>query len=99
MSANFSDLLSQTKKQIREVSVQDVDARIKNANGARGFVLLDVREKDEWTEGHLPGAIWLPRGFLEPRIEKTVAERETPIVVYCAGGTRSAFAAKSLQDL
>jgi adenylyltransferase/sulfurtransferase len=99
MSANFRDLLSQTKDQIREISVQDVDTRIRNANGTRDFVLLDVREKDEWNEGHLPGAVWVPRGFLEPRIEKTVPERETPIVVYCAGGTRSAFAAKSLQDL
>src|SRR6187549_2126755 len=98
MSMNFKDLLGQTKKQIREVTVQEVDNRMRSANG-NGPVVLDVREKDEWTEGHLPGAVWVPRGFLESRIEKTVPERNTPIIVYCAGGTRSAFAAKTLQDL
>jgi adenylyltransferase/sulfurtransferase len=98
MSANFKDLLSQTKKQIHEVSVQEVNNRIQSSNGSRP-IIVDVREKDEWNEGHLPGAIWMPRGFLEQRIEKAVPERNTPIVAYCAGGTRSAFAAKSLQDL
>jgi adenylyltransferase/sulfurtransferase len=94
---NFKDLLGQTKKQIREVTVQDVDNRMR-ANG-NAPVLIDVREKEEWAEGHLPGAVWVPRGFLESRIEKTVPERNTAVIVYCAGGTRSAFAAKSLQDL
>jgi len=96
MSSSFKDVLSQVKKQIREVSVHDVDTAIKDRSG---FVLLDVREKEEWDEGHLPGAVFLPRGFLEVRIEKTVPERQTPIMVYCAGGVRSALAAKSLQDM
>ena len=96
MSSSFKDVLFQVKKQIREVSVHDVDAAIQNRSD---FVLLDVREKEEWDEGHLPGAVFLPRGFLEVRIEKTVPERQTPIMVYCAGGVRSALAAKSLQDM
>src|SRR5262245_10664704 len=96
MNSSFKDVLSQVKKQIREVSVHDVDTAIKNRSD---FVLLDVREKEEWDEGHLPGAIHIPRGFLEQRIEGNVRERSTPIVVYCQGGSRSAFAAKSLQDL
>src|SRR5205823_3283868 len=62
-------------------------------------VLLDVREDDEWTEGHLPGAIHVPRGYLESRIETAVPQRDRPILVYCAGGARSAFAAKSLAEL
>jgi len=96
MSANYKDLLSQTKKDIRELNVRDVDAR-RQSN--EKLVILDVREKDEWDEGHLPSAIHIPRGFLEQRIEREVADKNTPIVAYCAGGSRSAFAAKSLQDL
>jgi len=61
--------------------------------------LIDVREKEEWDEGHLPGALHIPRGFLEPRIEREIPDKNAPIVAYCAGGTRSAFAAKSLQEL
>src|SRR5262245_14668990 len=95
MSMNSRDLLAKIRKEIREVSVQDVQSRIQN----NGVVLLDVREKEEWDEGHLPGATFLPRGFLEVRVEKAVPEREKPLIVYCAGGTRSAFAAKTLQDL
>jgi sulfur-carrier protein adenylyltransferase/sulfurtransferase len=95
MSMNSRDLLAKIRKEIREVSVQDVQSRIQN----NGVALLDVREKEEWDEGHLPGATFLPRGFLEVRVEKTVPEKEKPLIVYCAGGTRSAFAAKTLQDL
>ena len=93
---NFRDILSQVKKQIREVTVQEVADAIKNRND---FVLLDVREKDEWDEGHLPGAVFLPRGFLEVKVEKTITDKDTPVIIYCAGGTRSALATKSLQDL
>jgi sulfur-carrier protein adenylyltransferase/sulfurtransferase len=96
MSTSFKDILSQVKKEIREVTVHEVDSAIKDRSG---FALLDVREKDEWDEGHLPGATFLPRGFLEVKVEKTIPEKDTPIIVYCAGGVRSALAAKSLQQL
>ena len=96
MSANYKDLLAQVKKDIREQNVQEVDAR---RQSDQKLVLLDVREKDEWDEGHLPNAIHIPRGFLESKVENTVSDRNTPVVVYCAGGSRSALAAKSLQDL
>src|SRR4051812_26180991 len=89
------ELLASTKKAIQEITVNDVNARIQS----NGVVVLDVREKEEWDEGHLPGATFLPRGFLEQRVEKTVPEKEQPIIVYCAGGTRSAYATKTLQDL
>src|SRR5262245_61523532 len=95
MSMSARDLLAKTRKEIKEVSVQDVQSRIQN----NGVALIDVREKEEWDEGHLPNATFLPRGFLESRIEKAVPERDQPIIVYCAGGTRSAYAAKTLQDL
>src|SRR5581483_1064670 len=64
-----------------------------------GAVVLDVREPDEYEQGALPGAVHIPRGHLESKIETHVADRSTPIVIHCASGVRSAFAAKTLQDL
>ena len=61
--------------------------------------MIDVREGEEWQEGFIPGATWIPRGKLELRIEDVVPERDTELVVYCAGGTRSAYAARTLKEL
>jgi adenylyltransferase/sulfurtransferase len=94
--SDFKEILNQTKRQIKEVSVQEVNEKL---NPANGFTLLDVRERDEWDQGHLDQAIFLPRGFLEVKADKELADKSQRIVVYCAGGTRSAFAAKTLQDL
>src|SRR5437016_12090358 len=94
--SDFKELLSQTKKQIKEVSVQEVKDKL---NPANGFTLLDVREGDEWEQGHLDKAIFLPRGFLEVKADKMLTDKNQQIVVYCAGGVRSALAAKTLQDL
>jgi len=91
----FRELLSSTKKQIREVSVDEVKRLIDQRAPIK---VVDVRESDEYAAGRIPGAIWLPRGFLEIRIEEK-ASREEPLVLYCAGGTRSALAAKTLQDM
>jgi molybdopterin/thiamine biosynthesis adenylyltransferase/rhodanese-related sulfurtransferase len=65
----------------------------------RSPALIDVREADEHAQGTIPGAVHIPRGFLEIRIEAAVPDRATPVVVYCAGGTRSLFAARSLAEL
>jgi sulfur-carrier protein adenylyltransferase/sulfurtransferase len=94
--SDFREILNQAKQQIREVSVQDVQDKL---NPDNGFTLLDVREGDEWEQGHLNKAIFLPRGFLEQKADKILPDRSQAIVVYCAGGTRSALAAKTLQDL
>jgi hypothetical protein len=67
MSTTSRDLLIKVKKEIRESNIQDVNARMKADSN---LAVLDVREKDEWDEGHLPGAVHIPRGFLETRIEK-----------------------------
>ncbi len=96
MSTNFRDILSQVKKEIRETTVHEVDHAIKTRND---FVLLDVREKDERQEVHLHLSTFLPRGFLEVKVEKTVLQKSTPIIIYCAGGGRSARAVKRLQQL
>src|SRR3989475_7491072 len=93
---DFKELLNEAKKQIKEVSVQEVRDKL---NPDNGFTLLDVREGDEWEQGHLDKAIFLPRGFLEVKADKTLTDKNQPVVVYCAGGVRSALAAKTLQDL
>src|SRR5215470_14442710 len=94
--SDFKEILGEAKKQIKEVSVQDVREKL---NPGNGFTLLDVREGDEWEQGHLDQAIFLPRGFLEVKADKMLTDKNQPVVVYCAGGTRSALAAKTLQDL
>ncbi len=96
MSSHFPDLLASVKREISEITVHEVKAKLSEANE---FILLDIREKDEWDEGHLDGATFLPRGFLEVKVEKLLTDKLSPIVVYCAGGVRSALAAKSLNQL
>ena len=64
-----------------------------------GTVLIDVRESDEWRQGHIPQAVGIPRGFLELRIEEKVPDHKAPVILQCASGTRSLLAAKSMADL
>ncbi len=91
---SFRELLSSTKERIREVDTAGAEEAI-----GRGAVVLDVREPDEYEQGALPGAVHIPRGHLESQIENRVLDRDAPIVVHCAGGTRSAFAAETLSEL
>ncbi len=93
--ASFRELLSAAKSQIVEVSTDDAAARI----AAPGTVVLDVREPDEYEQGALAEVVHIPRGHLEAQVEARISGHDTPIVVYCAGGVRSAFAAKTLGDL
>ncbi len=91
----FRDLLKTAKERIREVDTAgaaDVVAR-------PGVVVLDVREPDEYEQGAIPGAVHIPRGHLESQVEAKLADHDAPILVYCAGGTRSAFAADTLAQL
>ena len=92
--ATFRDLLAAAKSEIVEVDTDDAAARI-----AGGALVLDVREPDEYDEGALPGAIHIPRGHLEAQVEGRSLDKSAPVVVYCAGGVRSAFAAKTLAEL
>ena len=91
---SFRQLLAATKTQIREVDTEHGSAAV-----AAGAVLLDVREPDEHDQGAVPGSMHIARGNLEANIEARVADKTTPIVVMCAGGVRSAFAAKTLGEL
>ena len=90
---SFRDLLSQTKAEIREIEPADAEARLGDA------AFLDVRELDEYEQGMIPGAVFIPRGHLESQIENKLTDRSRPVIIYCAGGVRSAFAAKTLQEL
>ena len=93
--ASYRELLSDVKREIDEIDAQRAHERL--ADG--GELFLDVRERDEWEEGHIPGAVHIPRGHLESRVESALPERSQPVVVYCASGNRSAFAAKTLEEL
>ncbi|MDQ1514241.1 MAG: sulfur-carrier protein adenylyltransferase/sulfurtransferase [Actinomycetota bacterium] len=91
--ANFRELLKATKAQIREVTPEQAE----RDQGRATF--LDVREADEFDQGTIPGAVFIPRGFLELQVEGKIPDKDTPVVVYCAGGARSAFAARDLAEL
>src|SRR5262249_60151003 len=93
---NAQELVSKVKGEIVECTLEDVKRAVATGNGV---ALVDVREREEWTEGFIPGAKWIPRGYLELRIEEQVPDKSTPVVLYCAGGSRSAFAARSLREL
>ena len=95
-SARFLRIVEDAKKRVREVSVDDVKARLDRGDQ---FVLADVREESEYAKDHLPGAIHLGKGIIERDIEERVPELSTPIVLYCGGGYRSALAADNLQEM
>ncbi len=88
----FQQLLATVKSEINEVTVDALTQK-------RPPHLIDVRESDEYDEGYIPGAVWIPRGKLELRIEDAVPNRDAEVVLYCAGGTRSALAARTLREL
>jgi sulfur-carrier protein adenylyltransferase/sulfurtransferase len=92
---SYRELLQQIKGEIDEIDVSRARDLLAEAEAA----VVDVRERDEWAEGHLPGAVHIPRGSLESRIEGVVPDRSQAVVVYCGSGSRSAFAAKTLEEL
>ena len=91
----YEKLAADAKARIREITAQDIE----RTPLAPGTVLIDVRETHEWRAGHAVGAIHLSRGVLEGAIEEKVPDPETPILLYCAGGNRSALAADNLQKM
>jgi sulfur-carrier protein adenylyltransferase/sulfurtransferase len=93
--ASYRDLLAQVKTEIDEVDA----LRAKDLIESGDPLIVDVREQDEWDEGHIEGAIHIPRGNLESRIEAAAPNRTRPVLLYCAAGNRSAFAAKTLLEL
>ena len=93
MPRTYADLLKEARAQIREVTPQEVDAL------PSGTAVVDVREDSEWDQGHLPGAVHISKSYVEQQIENAVPDRDAPVVLYCAGGVRSLFAAQTLEQL
>ena len=93
--ANYRELLQQVRSEISEIDSTHARERIESGEP----VVVDVREQDEWDEGHIPGAVHIPRGHLESRIERLAPDAARPVVVYCSQGNRSVFAAKTLEEL
>jgi adenylyltransferase/sulfurtransferase len=96
MAKTYKQLMEEARKAIPEVSIDEVKNRVERGEN---WTLLDVREREEYREGHLEGAISLPRGFLEMRVEEAVADKSKPIIAYCAGGVRSLIAARTLKEM
>jgi len=96
MAKTYADLLMEVKERVTQVSLEELRARQERGEE---LVLVDVREKDEWRQGHIPGSIHIPRGFLEMQAASRLPKKDARIVTICAAGIRSAFAAKVLDDL
>ncbi len=96
MAKTYQQIMDEAKRLVPEVTPDEVAAKLKNGDQP---VLLDVREKEEFRQGYIPGAVSLPRGFLEMRVEETVADKSRPVIAYCAGGTRSLLAGRILKEL
>jgi phage shock protein E len=93
--ARFEKLVANAKRNITEISPQDAAAKLKGGQA----VIVDVRDKDEWDEEHIPGAIYMSRGTIELDIEEKVPDTNALIICHCGGGGRSALAAESLQKM
>ena len=95
-SPGFLKIVEDAKKRIRETTIDDVKAKL---DRGEKFLLVDVREESEYEVDHLPGAVHLGKGVIERDVEARVPEHNTPIVLYCGGGFRSALAADNLQKM
>ena len=95
-SPRFLKIVEDSKKHIREVTIDEVKAKL---DRGEKFVLVDVREESEFAADHLPGAIHLGKGVIERDVEARVPDQNTPMVLYCGGGFRSALAAENLQRM
>ena len=94
MPRTYADLLKEARATIKEVTPAQVGALQPG-----GAAIVDVREASEWEQGHLPDAIHISKSYVEQQIENAVPDRDTPVILYCAGGVRSLFAAQSLEQL
>jgi molybdopterin/thiamine biosynthesis adenylyltransferase/rhodanese-related sulfurtransferase len=96
MAKTYVDLLTEARSQVKLVSLDEAKRRLE---AKEGYTFVDVREKDETRLGFIPGAVLLPRGHLESQAEQKLKDKNAKLIVYCAAGNRSAFAAKVLQEM
>ena len=93
--SRYQELVAEAKKHITEISPEDAANKLQNKEA----VIVDVRDKDEWDEGHIPHAVHLSRGTMELDIEEKVPDPNALIICHCGGGGRSALAAETLQKM
>jgi rhodanese-related sulfurtransferase len=95
-SPNFLKLVQEAKARVKETNVADVKRRM---DAGEKFLLVDVREDNEWANGHLPGAVHMGRGVIERDVESKVPDPSAKMILYCGGGFRSALSADNLQKM
>ncbi len=93
---NRDQLVDKAKSEIEEMTARQLQSQLEAGDDV---TVIDIRERDEFVQGHVPGATFIPRGFLELQVEERQPDREKPVVLYCAGGVRSALAARNLKDM
>lgn len=96
MAKTYKAMMDEARQTIPELTIDEVKERLERGEAC---AVLDVREREEYREGHLAGAIPLPRGFLEMRVEETLPDKTQPVIAYCAGGVRSLIAARTMKEL
>ncbi|MHB8755636.1 MAG: rhodanese-like domain-containing protein [Candidatus Acidiferrales bacterium] len=92
----FLGIVNDAKTRIKEADFRDIKKRL---DAGEKMIVVDTREDNEWAKGHIPGAIHLGKGVIERDIEKTIPDKNAPLVLYCGGGFRSALAADNLQKM
>jgi rhodanese-related sulfurtransferase len=92
----FLGIVNDAKSRVKETTVDEVKEKL---DSGEKFLLVDVREESEFAKDHLPGAIHLGKGVIERDIETRVPDVNTPMILYCGGGFRSALAADNLQKM
>jgi len=95
MAKTSKNILDEARASIKQIDIDEARRMLEQP----GTVLVDVRESDEWRQGHIPQAVGIPRGFLELRIEEKVPDHKSPVILQCASGTRSLLAARALREL
>ncbi|MGO9263894.1 MAG: molybdopterin-synthase adenylyltransferase MoeB [Candidatus Binataceae bacterium] len=95
MVKTSKNILDEARSTIKQIDIDEARRMLERP----GTVLVDVRESDEWRQGHIPQAVGIPRGFLELRIEEKVPDHKAPVILQCASGTRSLLAARSLHEM
>jgi rhodanese-related sulfurtransferase len=95
-AAGFLAIVNDAKTRVKEADFRDIKKRL---DAGEKLIIVDTREDNEWTRGHVPGALHLGKGIIERDIEQTIPDKNAPLVLYCGGGFRSALAADNLQKM
>src|SRR5262245_40560603 len=98
MAKTYTDLFAELRGSVKIVPLEELKKRL-DARAERPFTLVDCRENDEFRAGYIPGAIHVPRSYFESKADQRLPDRSAEIILYCAGGTRSVFAAKTLSEM